>query len=124
MKKLSILAAMAEAATGLALVVSPSMVAQLVLGGGLSGAGTVFGRLAGLALIGLGLAWWPVRDGMENRTSPLRAVLTYNLLVALYLLGVGIDGESVGMLLWPAVAFHGLMTLLLARARVAESARC
>jgi hypothetical protein len=123
MRQLSILAASAEAATGLALVVSPALVAQLVLGGAVSGAGTVFGRLAGLALIGLGLAWWPVGDETEHRTSPLRSILTYNGLVALYLLGVGIDGESVGVLLWPAVAFHGLMTLLLGRARLAKSAR-
>jgi hypothetical protein len=41
---------------------------------------------------------------------------TYGLLVTLYLLHLGIRGEWVGLLLWPAVALHGLLTLLLARA--------
>ena len=45
-------------------------------------------------------------------------------LVALLLIVVGIEGEWVGALLWPAVALHVVLTALLARARLrtAESA--
>ena len=42
-------------------------------------------------------------------------MLTYNSLATLYLLGLGIGGEWVGPLLWPAVALHGTLSLLLAR---------
>jgi hypothetical protein len=38
------------------------------------------------------------------------------VLVTCYLLYPGIRGEWVGPLLWPAVALHAVLTLLLARA--------
>lgn len=41
---------------------------------------------------------------------------TYGLLVTLYLSYLGIRGEWVGRLLWPAVALRAVLTLLLARA--------
>jgi hypothetical protein len=41
---------------------------------------------------------------------------TYSLFVTLYLLYLGIRGDWVGPLLWPAVALHAVLTLLLARA--------
>ena len=40
-------------------------------------------------------------------------MLTYSLLVTLYLLYLGIRGEWVGPLLWPAVAVHAVLTMLL-----------
>jgi hypothetical protein len=43
-------------------------------------------------------------------------MLTYGVLVTLYLAYLGIGGEWVGSLLWPAVAFHAILTFLLARA--------
>jgi hypothetical protein len=43
-------------------------------------------------------------------------MLTYNLLVALYLLFLAIRGEWVGRLLWPVVVLHAVMTVFLARA--------
>ena len=41
---------------------------------------------------------------------------TYSLFVTLYLLYLGIRGEWVGPLLWPAVTLHAVLTLLLIRA--------
>jgi hypothetical protein len=43
-------------------------------------------------------------------------MLTYNVLATLYLLYLGIRGEWVGILLWPAVVLHAVLILLLARA--------
>jgi hypothetical protein len=40
-------------------------------------------------------------------------MLTYSLLVTLYLLYLGVRGEWVGPLLWPAVAVHTALTMLL-----------
>jgi len=42
-------------------------------------------------------------------------MLTYNALVALYLSYVGLTGSSTGVLLWPAVALHAILTALLTR---------
>jgi hypothetical protein len=41
-------------------------------------------------------------------------MLTYNLLVTIYLMYLGFGGELVGVLMWPAIAIHAVMTLLFA----------
>jgi hypothetical protein len=108
MKKLLIFAAVAEAATGAALMIVPSIVGWLLLGVDLSGVAIPIARVAGIGLFSLGLACWP---------GPARAgMLTYSVLITLYLLYLGIRGEWVGPLLWPAVALHAVLTLLLVRA--------
>ena len=43
------------------------------------------------------------------------AMLTYNLLITSYLIFLGIGSQFAGILLWPAVAIHSLLTLLLVR---------
>lgn len=109
------LAAALEAATGLALMIYPPVVARFLLGAELSGAGMALGRVAGFALLSLGLACWPSPDAHSGVTPALRAMLTYNLLATIYLLYLGIGGEWVGSLLWPAVAIHAVLAILLAR---------
>ena len=69
------------------------------------------GRITGIALLSLGMACWPGAKASGSQ-SPW-PVLTYNTLVASYLFSLGLGGESVGVLLWPAVVVHGLMALLL-----------
>jgi hypothetical protein len=111
--KLLILAAVAEAATGLALIVVPSVVARLLFGAELGGIAVVVARVAGLALLSLGLACWP------GRTSSLAAIsgmTVYNVVAAVYLAYLGVVGEWVGVLLWPAVGLHVVLSLLLGRA--------
>ena len=58
-RKALIFAAVAEAATGLALLIVPSLVGQLLLGEELTGIAVFVARVAGIALIGLGAACWP-----------------------------------------------------------------
>ena len=108
MKKLLALAAFSEAATGLALLILPSLVGRLLLGAELTGVAIPVARVLGIALIALGVACWP--------GPALLGMLTYGALVTLYLLYLGIRGEWVGPLLWPAVVLHAVLTLLLARA--------
>jgi hypothetical protein len=43
-------------------------------------------------------------------------MLTYGALVTLYLAYLGFAGNLTGILLWPAVVLHLLLTALLARA--------
>jgi len=114
------LAAVIEAATGLALIIHPPLLSHLLLGEGVSGAGMALGRVAGFALLSLGLACWPGLDSAGANTQAARALLTYNLLATLYLGYLGIGGQTVGTVLWPAVALHAVLTLLLARAWLAE----
>lgn len=107
MKNTLIFAAVFETATGLALLVAPSLVAELLLGGQLAGVGLAVARLAGIALIALGVACWP--------GPPLVGMLTYGVLVTLGLAGAGVTGGASGILLWPAVGLHLVLTVLLAR---------
>jgi len=111
MKRVLVFAAIGEAATGLALLIVPSLVGHLLIGAEITGAAVIVARVAGIALIGLGLACWP--------GPPRVGMLAYGVLVTLYLAYLGIRGDWVGPLLWPAVALHAVLTLLLlARSRL------
>jgi hypothetical protein len=108
MKKVVVLAAIAEAATGLALLVVPSLVGQLLFGAEGTGVAIPVARVLGIALIALGVACCP--------GPALLGMLTYGALVTAYFLYLVFGGEWVGPLLWPAVVLHAVLTLLLARA--------
>ena len=100
-----IFAAIAEAATGLALLIVPSLVGTLLLGAEFAGVTIPVARVAGIALIALGIACWP--------GPPLLGMVTYGALVTLYLAYLGFAGGLTGALLWPAVILHALLTALL-----------
>jgi hypothetical protein len=107
MKAALIFASVAEAGTGLALLIVPSLVGQLLLGEPLAGVAIPVARVAGIALIALGIACWP--------GSPLIGMLTYSAMVALYLAYLGLGAGMSGILLWPAIILHILLTAVLAR---------
>jgi len=106
-------AAIVEVGTGLALMIVPASVAPLLLGADLSGVGAVLSRCFGIALVALGLACWPRPQRAEDDSPAFRAMLTYNVLIALYLGYLGTLGHLRGFLLWPAVALHAVVALLL-----------
>ena len=112
MKKLLAFAAISEAATGVALMVAPSLVGRLLFGAELTGACIPIARVAGIALIALGVACWP--------GPALVGMLTYGAIVTLYLAYVGFIGGFTGILLWPAVVVHVILTTLLAWAAFAQ----
>jgi hypothetical protein len=107
MKRVLVFAAVAEIATGVALFIAPSMVGQWLLGAELTGIAVVVARVAGIALVALGIACWP--------GTPLVGMLTYSVAVTLYLAYMGFTGRC-GPLLWPAVVLHVILTVLLVRA--------
>jgi hypothetical protein len=109
MKKLLAFAAVAEAATGAALIVVPSLVGRLLLGAELTGVAIPVARVTGIALIALGVCCWP-------GSTALCGMLTYGALVTVYLAYLGLVRGFTGILLWPAVVVHALLTALLARA--------
>jgi hypothetical protein len=111
-RRLTIIAAAIEAATGAALIADPGLVVRLLIGASLSGGGLAIGRVCGFALLSLGVACWP--NGTVVTAQAASALLTYNLLTALYLEYLGASGFS-GYLLWPACVVHAVIALLLAR---------
>jgi hypothetical protein len=105
MKWVLIFAAAGEVGTGLALLIVPSLVGRLLLGEELTGIAIPVARVAGIALIALGIACWP--------GPPRVGILTYSVAVTLYLAYLGFLGGLSGVLLWPAVVLHAILTALL-----------
>ena len=112
MKWVLVLAAVSEAATGVALLIVPSLVGQLLFGAELTGVAATFARVSGIALIALAVACWP--------GPPRVGMLIYSVVVMLYLAYVGFAGGLTGVLLWPAVVLHLILTVLLAWASTAD----
>ena len=112
-RKILAFAAFVEVGTGLALMVDPAIVVFLLASADLSGVGPVVGRRFGITLVALGLACWPRRQDADRGTPAFRGMLTYNALIALYLAYLGTLGQAHGFLLWPAVAIHAAVALLL-----------
>ncbi len=110
-KKLLGLAAVSEAATGLLLLVYPPIVVKLLCGADIMGSGIIMSRIAGICLIALGIACWPGNTAHQA----LYGMFTYSTLAMIYLAYVGAIGV-VGILLWPAVAVHAVLSILLVRA--------
>ena len=102
-------AAAAEVATGMALLIVPSLVGRLLFGAEFTGVANPAARVTGIALLALGVGCWP-------GSTALCGMLIYGAVVALYLSFLGIRGNWLGPLLWPAVVLHAILTTLLARA--------
>jgi hypothetical protein len=101
-----------ESATGVALILVPSLVAQMLIGSEIAGASAVAARVAGVGLLVLGIACWPRK---EPTHALLVVILSYNVLATPLFLVIAIFGQTVGMLLWPATLVHAVLTVLLAR---------
>jgi hypothetical protein len=114
-KMVLIFASVGEIATGLALLILPSLVGQLLLGADLTGVAVPMARVAGIALIALGIACWP--------GSPLLGMLIYSGAVTLYLAYLGFAVGLLGILLWPAAALHLILSILLGRAWLSSERR-
>jgi hypothetical protein len=107
MKKVLTVAAVVEVATGMALLIVPSLVGRLLFGAEFTGVANPAARVTGIALLALGVGCW-------SGSTALCGMLTYGALATLYLAYLGVIGEWVGPLLWPAVVLHGILTVLLA----------
>ncbi len=114
LRNVLLVAAIVEVATGLALLLAPAVVAKLLLGVQIPAIGMVLGRCFGIALLALGVACWPVVHVAGSRSAIVRGMLIYNALIALYLGYLATAGHAAGVLLWPAIALHAVVAVLLA----------
>ena len=112
MKRALTFAAIGEVGTGLTLLVVPSLVGRWLFGEDLTGVALPIARVAGIALIGLGVACWP--------GTPLLGMLIYSAAVMLYLAYLGCAGAATGIVLWPAVVLHAILTAFLIRAAMSD----
>jgi Na+-driven multidrug efflux pump len=114
--KVLALAAAAEAATGVLVFALPQAAVRLLFAADVTEAGVLMSRVAGISLIGLGVACWPGNDTQWS----FYGMLIYSTLVMLYLAYTGVRGEFAGALLWPAVVAHAIIGILLVGARFKE----
>jgi hypothetical protein len=112
MKTLHTVSAVIELGAGLALLVFPSAVVNLLLGSPLDApAAVALGRLTGAALLALGVACWLARGDTPGCAARglVVAMLVYNI-GAVVVLGVaGVQLPTTGIALWPAVILHAVM---------------
>jgi hypothetical protein len=110
-----IAAAFEAAATGILLLIRPSLVTWLVFGvSELTGVSQALGRIGGIAMLAGALAAWPAPEATD-RSAGARAFALYNLLCFAYLAYLGAGEAFSGILLWPAVVFHAALAALLGR---------
>jgi hypothetical protein len=101
-----------ELVTGLTLLIIPGVVIRALIGADEGTASTIVGRVLGGALIGLGIAGASARVRTPERPIVL-AYVVYNVSTATVLAAASVAGTASGILLWPVVAVHALLALVL-----------
>jgi len=99
---------------GLVLAVAPSLLVELLLGS-VSGtaAGITVSRVAGVAILALGVACWLARQDAAGRAARglIAAMLLYNAAVAAILVLVWTNQGLSGVALWPVVLAHAVLAV-------------
>lgn len=114
MRQLFAVTGLLESGTGLALIFVPVVVVSLLLQAPLDGiAALTLARIAGAALTALAIACWLARKnpGSAAARGLILAMVLYNLGAVLVLGYAGVQSQVVGILLWPAVIIHLVMTV-------------
>ena len=114
MKRLLIATAVIELGAGLALAALPSVCQSFLLGSPLeTPVGLTMGRVAGVALISLGVTCGlALRDAHSPATIGLvSALLFYNIAILVVLVAARFELDLQGVGLWPGVGLHWAMTV-------------
>ncbi|WP_426240277.1 hypothetical protein [Pararhizobium sp. DWP1-1-3] len=101
-----------EAVTGVLLLAVPAIVVQLLLGdASLNRGGAVACRIAGAALIALGIACWRAEAGGARRADRgvVGAILFYNIAVICILIAAWIASGIAGIGFWPVILTHAVL---------------
>jgi hypothetical protein len=109
---LLIVSALIELAAGIALLIAPSAVTHLLVGVGLdSPESRLVARIAGAALLAIGLTCWAERgsEGARERTGLVAGLAAYNAAVVILFVWAGGVGKMHGLGLWPAIVLHAML---------------
>ena len=108
-----LLAACVEIIVGASFVLATNGQSQFVFGATTEGTGALFARLAGIGLIGLGLACLPSNVAGTQRVA-VRGLFIFNVLATIFFAWVGVATTFRGVMLWPVVILHALLAIVLA----------
>lgn len=98
-----------EAVTGVLLLAVPAITVQLLLGdASLSSGGAVACRIAGAALVALGIACWREEARGADR-GMVGAILFYNIAVICILVAARIVSGIAGIGFWPVILTHAVL---------------
>jgi hypothetical protein len=109
-----IVTALSEGGTGLVLLLLPSVPLALLLGVGQAAPeATIVARIAGAALLAIGVACWLARGDKEGtaQLGLLIGVLIYDGAAAAVLVYAGFVLSMVGIALSPAVVLHAALAV-------------
>lgn len=107
-----VVTAMLEAPLGVSLVLLPAFPLAILIGLDPAAVETLFvGRVAGAALIAIGIASWMARADPSTAAQfgLLTGLLVYDATAALLLVYAATVLKMSGVLLWPAVALHAVL---------------
>ncbi len=109
-----IVTAIVEGGAGVCLLLLPAIALEVLLG--VSQAvpeATLVGRVAGAALLALGVASWFGRNDLHSpaQRGLLTGLLIYNGTVAVLLVYAALGLSMAGIALWPAVGLHVSMAV-------------
>jgi hypothetical protein len=106
-----VVTAVLEIGAGLVLLVAPAVVIRLLFDSSEIQTGVAIGRLAGAALMSLGVACWWARhdDGSAGSRGLVGGLLIYNAAVVALVLSASFG--SPGLLLWAVVVVHGTLAV-------------
>jgi hypothetical protein len=121
-KSLLVVTAITELGAGIVLLIAPSPVVKLLFGAGLESPESVLiARLAGAALLAIGLSCWLSRNQPGGLVAGL---LVYNAAAVVLFLDAWLIDKMRGIGIWPAVAVHGALAIwCAARLRAGDRGR-
>jgi hypothetical protein len=116
---LLIVSALIELTAGIALLVFPSALTHLLVGGGLdSPESELVARIAGAALLAIGLSCGLDHHPGNPRAGLVTGLSVYNAFIVILLIRAGVGDKMHALGLWPAVILHAiLLTWCLVRLR-------
>jgi hypothetical protein len=120
---LFIVTAVLEVGTGLLLLFVPAVPLALLLGVGQAAPEALLvTRVAGAALLAIGVACWSARNGGQSaaQLGLLIGILIYDGAAAALLAYAALGLGMVGMALWPAVVAHAALAVWCVRSLRAE----
>src|SRR5262245_29849502 len=109
-----VVTACVETATGLCLLFLPAIMFAILLGVENATVETTFvGRIAGAALLAIGVASWIARaDALTHaHLGLLIGIFVYNAVASILLAFAGTVLQMIGPVLWPAVVLHAVLAI-------------